>query len=106
MQHGGDTQKLVEVLRQVGGYTEFLESLLEHHSTSGIDFRAFRPIVFEELVSPCVRSENVELDFIPTPEENAEDWDEIDDPTKEIRLHTQKLTVCTLLLYLSFLWNV
>ena len=71
-----------ETLRQVGGYTEFLESLLEHHSSPGevnhssldtfaglsyaVDFRAFRPIVFEELVSPCVRSENVELDFIST----------------------------------------
>ncbi len=106
VQHGHDTQKLLEVLRQVGGYTEFLESLLEHHSSSGVDFRAFRPIVFEELVSPCVRSENVELDFNSTPEENAEEWDEIDDPTKEIRLHTQKLTVCTSLLHLSFLWNV
>ena len=98
MQHDHETQKLVEVLRQVGGYAEFLESLLEHHSSSGVDYRTFRPTAFEELVSPCIPLKNVELDFTSTTDDIAEEWDEIDDPTKDIRLHLQKLTVCTSLL--------
>ena len=106
MQHDHETQKLVEVLRQVGGYAEFLESLLEHHSSSGVDFRTFRPTVFDELVRPRVPLKNVELDFTSTTEEIAEEWDEIDDPTKDIRLHLHKLTVCIPLLHLSFLWNL
>lgn len=109
MQHDHETQKLVEVLRQVGGYAEFLETLLEHHSSnssSGVDFRTFRPTVLEGLVTQRVRLKNVELDFTSTTEEIAEEWDEIDDPTKDIRLHLQKLTVCTSLLHLSFLWDL
>lgn len=102
MQNVGDMQA-IEGLRRVGGYAQLLESLLDQHCqshrcSSRIDFRAYRPTDFQDLISMHLRSENVNRDAFSTTEESDDEWDEIDDPTKEIRLHTQKLTVCTLLL--------
>lgn len=77
-------------------YADLLESLLDQcphtrHSYFGVDFRISRPVDHDNLISASVNLENADFDFALMKEDN-EDFDE-SDPTKEIRLQTQRLMV-------------
>ena len=83
---------LVEYYR----YAIHLETQLDQcpqnlHSRN--NFRASRPIDPVDLVGSSIHLENMDLEFALMDEEIAEESDESDDPTKEIRLPTQRLMV-------------
>jgi hypothetical protein len=84
-------------LTEYWNYADLLERLLDqcpntHHSHFGVDFRVSRPIDRDNLISSSIYLENVDFDFTSMTEED-EALDELDDPTKEIRLQTQRLMV-------------
>ncbi len=84
---------LVEYYR----YAIHLETQLDQcpqnlHSRN--NFRASRPMDPVDLVGSSIRLENMDLEFALMDQEIAEEEsDESDDPTKEIRLPTQRLMV-------------
>ncbi len=91
------TEQLRNLLTEYCNYADLLESLLDqcpntHHSHFGVDFRVSRPTDHDNLISSSIHLENADFDFTSMTEEN-EAFDESDDPTKEIRLQTQRLMV-------------